>query len=65
MHSILLDQMIVGTGSSNLAYPNFVSLISGTHHVWAHMSVTQIQKKSGLQSQRIRLHDSDDDLASC
>jgi hypothetical protein len=46
---------INGTGSSNLAYPNFVSLTSGTHHVWAHLSVTQSQEKSGLQSQRIRL----------
>jgi hypothetical protein len=44
-----------GMGSSNLAYPNFVSLTSGTHHIWAHLSVTQSQKKLGLESQRIRL----------
>jgi hypothetical protein len=48
-------QGTVGTGSSNLAYLNFVSLTSRTHYVWAHMSVTQSQEKSGLQSQRIRL----------
>jgi hypothetical protein len=47
--------VLVGTGSSNLAYPNLVSLTSGTHHIWAHLSVTQSQEKSGLQSQRIRL----------
>jgi hypothetical protein len=37
------------------AYPNFVSLTSGTHHIWAHLSVTQSQEKLGLESQRIRL----------
>jgi hypothetical protein len=44
-----------GMGFSNLAYPNFVSLISGTHHIWVHLSVTQSQEKLGLESQRIRL----------
>jgi hypothetical protein len=57
MHSttIFLCYLREGTGSSNLAYPNFVSLTRRTHHILAHLSVTQSQEKSGSESQRIRL----------